>query len=283
MRPVWKGHISFGLVNVPVTLYPAEQRTDLSLHLIDSRDFSRVRYERVNADTGEEVPWDQVVKGYEYNDGNYVVIGQNELKAAAPEATQTVDVEAFVDLSEIDLIYFDKPYYLEPGKKGEKGYALLREALKESGKAGIAKVVIRTRQYVAALVPRGHALVLNLLRYQQELRATDELDLPGSISQVGVSKQELKMARDLIKSMSTKWDPKKYHDEYRDKLMKWIEERIESGETYEVAEVPAEEEEPVSYNIMDALKKSLAHTSGGSRKKTTRKKAATTHRRKKAG
>jgi DNA end-binding protein Ku len=282
MRAVWKGHISFGLVNVPVSLYPAEQRTDLSLHLIDSRDFSRVRYERVNAETGEEVPWDQVVKGYEYNDGNYVVIGKDELKAAAPEATQTVEVEAFVDVSEIDLLYFDKPYFLEPGKKGEKGYALLREALRETSKAAIARVVIRTRQYIAAMVPRDDVLVLNLLRYPQELRSTDELNLPGELDEVGVTKQELKMARDLVKSMTAKWDPETYHDEYRKKLMAWIDERIESGEVHAVAEPSAEEEdEPVSYNIMDALKKSLAQKSN--KKSTSRKKTASSPRRKKAG
>ena len=286
MRAVWKGHISFGLVNVPVNLYPAEERRDLSLHMIDQRDFTRIKYERVNAETGEEVPWDQIVKGYEYEDGNYVVIGKDELKAAAPEATQTIDVEAFVNLDDIDIVYFDKPYYLEPGKRGEKGYALLREALRETNKAAIARVVIRTRQYIAALVPRENALVVNLLRYPEELRAMDELSLPGSLDQVGVSKQELKMARDLVKSMTTKWQPEKFRDEYRDKLMKWIDKRIESGKVHEVPDVEADEAEaPVSYNIMDALKKSLAQSSSStsSRRSGTRRKKAETHRRKKAG
>src|ERR1043166_6522934 len=150
-RPTWKGHITFGLVNIPVNLYPAEQRTDLELHMLDSRDHKRVRYERVNEDTGQEVPWNDVVRGYEYSDGNYVVLTDTELKKAAPEQTKSIEIEGFVDADQIDLMYYDKPYYLEPAKGGEKGYVLLREVLKESRKIGISKVVIRTRQYIAAL------------------------------------------------------------------------------------------------------------------------------------
>lgn len=269
MRAIWKGHISFGLVNVPVSLYPAEQRTDLQLHMIDSRNFSRVRYDRVNAETGEEVPWDQIVKGFEYNDGNYVVLGKEELEKVSPKATQTVEIEAFVDLADIDSVYFERPYFLEPGKKGEKGYALLREAMRESGKAGIAKVVIRTRQYLSAMAPRGDAIVLHLLRFQQELRSADDLELPGSIEEVGVTKQEAKMARVLIDSMSSKWDPSEYHDEYREALMAWIDKRIESGEVERIADVeaPADDEDIQGpYNIMDALQKSVA-ASGGKRER----------------
>jgi DNA end-binding protein Ku len=279
MRPVWKGHISFGLVNVPVTLYPAEQRADLSLRLIDSRDMSRVRYERVNAETGEEVPWDRVVKGYEYDDGNYVVIGQDELKQAAPEATQTVEIERFVDLGEIDPVYFDKPYFLEPGKKASKGYALLRDALSETGKAGIAKVVIRTRQYIAALVARGDGLVLDLLRYDQELREMDRLDLPGNADEEGVKKQEMKMARDLVESMAGPWDPSEYHDEYREKLQAWIEEKIESGEVERAPETsPGGEEAPEPINMMEALRKSLGRDAGGKKKSKARSKKKKTRK-----
>ena len=265
MRAIWKGYISFGLVNIPVSLYPAERRTDLSLHMIDSRDFTRVRYQRVNAETGEEVPWNQIVKGYEYNDGSYVVVTEEELKQAAPEATKTVDIEAFVNLADIDLVYFDKPYYLEPGKKGEKGYALLREALRESGRAAIAKVVIRTRQYLAALVPRGDAIVLNLLRFHQELRSPDDLDLPGPPAEVGVTKGEAKMARTLIESMAAEWDPTAYHDEYRDELMQYIERKIESGDVERIPEVEdADEDVPGPINMMEALRRSLAQSGGAS-------------------
>lgn len=273
MRPVWKGHISFGLVNVPVTLYPAEQRTNISLHMLDSRNRARVRYERVNEETGEEVPWDQIVKGYEYDDNSYVLLDEEELKEAAPEATKTVDIEAFVDLSEIDLVYFDKPYYLEPGKKGEKGYVLLRDALEESGKAGIARVVIRTRQYLAAMVPRGDVLVLNLLRYQQELRSVEDLKIPGADEDVGIKKAEQKMAKDLIASMTTEWDPSQFHDEYREQLMAWIEARIESGEIARPTEAElTEDEAPAPINMMEVLKKSLEQAGSKPTKKSGTKK-----------
>jgi DNA end-binding protein Ku len=279
MRPIWKGHISFGLVNIPVTLYPAEQRTDLSFHMLDSRNNARVRYERVNADTGDEVPWDQIVKGYEYDDDRFVIIDSEELKRVAPEATRSVEIEAFVELSDIDLVYFDKPYYLEPGKKGEKGYALLREVLADTGRAGIARVVIRTRQYIAAMVARGDGLVLNLLRYPQELRPMADLELPGSAEELGVSKAELKMARTLVDSMSATWEPEEYHDEYREALVKWIEGRIEAGQIERAPEMePLDEEAPAPINMMEALKKSLAasapkKTAKKSKKKTTKKKA----------
>lgn len=273
MRPIWKGHISFGLVNVPVTLYPAEQRSDLQLHMIDSRNFSRVRYERVNAETGEEVPWDQIVKGYEYNDGNYVVLSDEELRQAAPEATKAVEIEAFVDLADIDLTFFDRPYYLEPGKKGEKGYVLLRDTLRESGKAGVARVVIRTRQHLAAMLPRGDGLLLNLLRFPQELRSTDQLDLPGSAADVGVTAAELKMARTLVDSMSRGWDPEEYHDEYREALMRWIEQRIESGDVEQAPEASAPKDAPPSVDLMEALKRSVAHA-GDSRSAPPAKKSA---------
>src|SRR5918992_1254168 len=156
-RPIWKGHISFGLVNVPVVLYGAERRADLSFRLIDSRNAARIRYERVNEETGEEVPWDKIVKGYEYEDGNYVLLSEGELENASAELTRTIEIEQFVDLDEIDVRYFDRPYILAPDKGGEKGYVLLRKAILEAGKAGIAQVVIRARQYLAAVMVEGNA------------------------------------------------------------------------------------------------------------------------------
>lgn len=274
MRAIWKGHISFGLVNVPVSLYSAEQRTDISFHLIDSRDFARVRYERVNADTGEEVPWDQVVKGYEFDKDSYVVMQKEELEQVAPEASQTVEIDSFVELDQIDPIFFDKPYYLEPGKKGEKGYVLLREVLRDSGKVGIARVVIRTRQYIAAMAPRGKALALTLLRYPQELSDPEELDLPGeSLAKVGVSKAELNMARTLVDSMSADWKPEQYHDEYREALMTWINKKIEAGEVNQLVEAKASAAPlPPTINLMEALKKSVKKSGGAAA--TTRKKSA---------
>jgi hypothetical protein len=153
-RPIWNGTISFGLLNVPVQLYSGERSVDLHFRMLDSRDKSPVRYERVNSETGEEVPWKEIVKGFEYSKGSYVVIDEEDLRKAAPESTETVDIEAFVDRADIDPMYFEKPYYLVPGKKAEKGYVLLREVLEKTGKIGIARVVIRTRQYLAALSAR---------------------------------------------------------------------------------------------------------------------------------
>jgi len=242
--------------------------------MIDSRNQARVRYERVNAETGEEVPWDQVVKAYEYDDGNYVVLDKQELQEAVPEASKTVEITSFVDLDDIDPIYFDRPYYLEPGKNGDKGYALLRETMKQSGKAGIAQVVIRTRQYVSAVIARGDVLLLVLLRYQQEIRNAGDLSLPGTPDELGVTEKELKMARTLVEAMESRWDPSEHHDEYRENLMRWIESKIESGEIARGPEAAETEAAPESINIMEALKKSVeGEAPGGPGKKKPKKRA----------
>ena len=257
-RSLWSGSLSFGLVNVPVMLYSAENRTDLQLHMVDSRDHSRIRYERVNAETGEEVPWNMVVRGYEYSDGNYVILGDEELKRAAPEATRSIDIETFVDPGEIDPVYFDKPYYLEPVKGGEKGYVLLRQVLEETGLVGITKVVIRTRQYNAMLAPMKNVLLLDLLRYQQEIRSPDDLNIPVALPRKqAISHQELKIARMLVENMKGEWQPEKYHDEYREALLKWIHKRAKSGKVEELPELPEEEEPPAPINFMELLQKSI--------------------------
>ncbi len=283
-RPIWKGHISFGLVNVPVVLFSAERRTDLQFNLLDSRNHARIRYERVNEVTGEEVPWRDVVKGYEYDDGSYVLLDEEDFKRAAVEATQTVEIKAFVDKDAIDHVYFDRPYYLLPGKKGEKGYVLLRETLKRSKKVGIAKVVIRARQHLAALIPMEHALVLDLLRFAQELRGFEDFEFPsGSLKEYKVSTQEIELGRKLIEAMTADWEPEQYHDEYRDALMKWIDKKIESGEIEPAAPAGEEEEEegPDIINLTEQLKKSVAQSKKGKRTTSTkakRKKKATNHR-----
>jgi DNA end-binding protein Ku len=273
-RPIWKGHISFGLVNVPITLYPAEQRGDLSFHLVDTRNSARVKYERVNEVTGEEVPWDRIVKGYEYNDGNYVLLSDEELEGAAPELTKTIDIEEFVDLSEIDIRYFDKPYYLVPNKGAEKGYVLLREALARSGKVGIARVVIRSRGNIAALLPQGEALVLELLRYQQELRPAADYEFPGrDLRKYKVAAKELDLAEKLIDGMSGKWKPDGFRDEYRDALLKHIKQRVAEGDTEEVGEVDeAPRPSPRTVNFMSVLQRSLAKKPAAApkRRKSTR-------------
>ena len=276
-RPIWKGHISFGLVNVPVVLYSAERRADLSFRLIDSRNAARVRYERVNEETGEEVPWDKIVKGYEYEDGNYVLLSEEELEQASAEMTRTIEIEEFVDLSEIEMQFFDRPYILAPGNKGEKGYVLLREAIADAGKAGIAQVVIRARQYLSALIAQDNALVLELLRYPQELADFSEFELPGQdLREHGVQKKEIELATKLIDGMTAKWDPAKYHDEYRDVLLKLIQRKVDAGQT-EAIEVEAPEEPPVkqTINFMDVLKKSVEQSKGRAKSGRAAKPRAT--------
>ena len=287
-RPTWKGHISFGLVHIPVSLYTADQRTDVSFHQLDSRDSARVRYERVNEHTGEEVPWDSIVKGYEFSDGNYIVLTDEELQKAAPEMTKRIEIEQFVDLAAIDVVLFDKPYVLVPDKGGEKGYALLRDAMEATGRIGIAQVVIRSRGYLAAVIPEGDALVLELLRYQQEIRDLSEFSLPSKKNaQLKVNKKELELAEQLIEGMTGKWNPAAFHDEYRDALMKLIERRIKTGKTVEGAE-PAEEadEEPRTVNFMEMLKQSVRKTAGKSQRAAKRpapKRPQRKVRKKKAG
>ena len=275
-RPIWKGHISFGLVNVPVVLYSLEKRSDVSFRLIDSRNAARVRYERVNEETGEEVPWDKIVKGYEYEDGNYVLLSDEELQRASAEMTRTIDIEMFVDLSEMDLMYFDRPYLLVPDARGEKGYVLLREAIAKSGKAGIARVVIRARQHLAALIAQGDALVLELLRFPQELREPSEHELPGrDLSQLKINKKEIDLAAKLVDGMTAEWDPSQFQDEYRQMLMDLIQRKIDTGHT-EVIASDGEKIEPVpqTINFMDVLKKSVQQAAKPRGKKRPPKKAA---------
>lgn len=266
-RSIWKGSIRFGLVNVPVGLYSAEAREDLSFTLLDRRDLSPVGYQRINKSTGEEVPWDDIVKGYEHEEGDYVVLGDEDFRQANPEATQTVDILTFVDAEAIAPMLFDRPYYLAPTAQGEKGYALLREALERTGKAGIALVVLRTRQHLAALLPHGDVLLLELLRFAHELRQPEEMDLdvPGrDLDELGISDKEVKMAERLIEGMVEEWDPEAYRDRYREDLLALIDRKVEAGETETVA-APVEEEagrEPQVVDIMTLLKKSVAEVQG---------------------
>lgn len=238
-RTIWKGSITFGLVNVPVALYAAESRSELQFSLLDKRNHAHVRYRRVNETTGEEVPWSEVVRAYEYEDGDFVILDEDDFKRAEVESTQTVEIEDFVDRAAIDFVYFDKPYYLAPGKRGDKGYVLLRETLRRTGKAGIAKVVIRARQYLAALIPDGDVLLLELLRFHDELRPPAELELPGrDLARYNITERELEMAEKLVAAMSSAWQPEKYHDDYRETLMKWIERKAREG----AAALPSPEE-----------------------------------------
>jgi DNA end-binding protein Ku len=227
-RPIWQGSINFGLVNIPVGLYSAEADSSIDFDLLDRRDFSRVRYRRVNEKTGREVPWDEIVKGYEYKEGEYVALTDDDFLKANVEATQSIDILDFVDGADIGPIYFDKPYYLAPLKNGQRAYALLREVMKRTGKVGIATVVIRSRQHLAALLVDGPMLILNLLRFPHELRDPSALEVPEAAAR---SNQELKMAEQLVETMAGKWDPKKYRDEYHEDILRMIDKKIKSGQT----------------------------------------------------
>ncbi|MGZ5003055.1 MAG: non-homologous end joining protein Ku, partial [Chthoniobacterales bacterium] len=216
MRAIWKGSISFGLVNIPIALYPATRKEELKFRLLRATDHSPVNYKRVAEKDGKEVPWDQIVKGYEYEKGKFVVLNDKDFQRVDLEATQTVDIQDFVDLDEIDPMFFYKPYYLEPQKGGDKAYVLLRDALVKEKKVGIAKVVIKTRQYLAGVKPLKDALVLELMHFGEELADPAKLNVPKKLEP---GKREMEMAKSLIENMSAKWDPEKYHDDYREALM----------------------------------------------------------------
>jgi len=260
-RGLWKGAISFGLVNVPVELFSAQKRSaELDLTMLDKRDLAPVGYKRVNKASGKEVPWEEVVKGYEYGDDKYVVLSEEDFRRANPEASKTVDIMAFVELADIAPQYFETPYYLAPGKRGEKAYALLRDAMAKAGKAGIASVVIRTKQYLAALLPQDDALILNTLRYENELKSAKDLDIPDRLKGHKASAKELDMALTLINDMADEWKPEKYHDTYHEDLMQRIEQKIKAGQTEEITE-PEKEERPAKgaqvIDLMSLLKKSV--------------------------
>lgn len=273
-RPIWTGTLSFGLLNVPVSLMSGERSVDLHFRMLDSRSNTPVRYERVNAETGEEVPWKEIVKAFEYAKGSYVVLEPEDIKSAAADGREVVDVKAFVEAEAIGPEYFEKPYYLVPGKKAEKGYVLLRETLKRTGRIGIAWVVIRTREYLSAVMPRGNALMLMLLRYPQELVDAEEYKIPeGAASEYRISPKEIQMAEQLIESMSDEWSPADYRDEFRDRLRKVIEKRMKSkGVVTTDTEDEAEMPEDAATNVVDFM--SLLQKSLASNKRTPAKKAA---------
>jgi DNA end-binding protein Ku len=263
-RAIWKGSISFGLVNIPIALYPATRREELKFRLLRKSDLSPVNYKRVAEKDGKEVAWDQIVKGYEYEKGKYVVLKDEDFERVDLEATQTVDIQDFVDQEEIDPMFFYKPYYLEPQKGGDKAYALLRDALKDSGKVGIAKVVIKTRQYLAGVKPEDGALLLELMHFADELADPGKLHVPKKTE---VGKREMNIAKSLIDSMSSKWNPEKYKDDYREALMEVIEAKVEAGGK-EIEEKPKKAPKPTKViDLVSVLQKSLEQT----RKKATAK------------
>ena len=271
-RELWKGAIQFGLVHIPVSLFPAEQRDELSFSMLDRRDLAPVGYKRFNKNTGDEVPFDQIVKGYEYDEGRFVTLEKEDFQRANVEATQTVDIVGFVEREQLPAFFFESPYYLAPGKHGDKGYALLRETLVRTGRVGIANVVIRTRAHLAALYPVENMLVLNTLRYANELRDPSEIKVPEDLKAAKVTPRELDMAERLVEDMEMTWDPSQYHDTYRDDLLKMIEEKAHG----KVKPEPKAKRAPKEAEVIDfasLLEKSLGSRRKGGDERGTRRAA----------
>jgi len=264
-RALWKGAISFGLIHIPVDLFSAENSNQIDLDMLDKRDFSPIGYKRVNKKNGKEVEWKDIVKGYEFEDNQYVVLSEEDVKRANPEATQTINIMAFIEASEISPLYFEQPYYLTPGKGGDKVYALLRETLKKSKKVAIGQLVIRVKQHLAALIPIGDMIVLNILRYADEIRPMKDYKLPDTkASKNAISSKEVQMAMSLVEGMTEKWNPENFKDTYRDDLMKLIQKRIKSKQTKVLDETAVETTAPTSniVDIMALLKQSIEAKTG---------------------
>ncbi|MDZ5634751.1 Ku protein [Janthinobacterium sp. GMG1] len=267
-RALWKGAISFGLVHIPVELISASLDHELDLSMLDRRDFAPIGYKRYNKKTGKEVEWDDIIKGYEYKTDEYVVLSEEDLRQANVKATQTVDILTFVDAVEVPLTFYEHPYYLLPAKGGEKVYALLRETLRKANKVGIASVVMRTKQHLCALVCVGDAIVLNTLRYADELRPTDDLDLPGSgLKAAGISDKELKMALSLVEGMSEAWEPGQYHDSYREDVLALVKKKIKAKQTKTITPPAPDTAEEHGSNVIDLV--ALLQQSLGKKAPTT--------------
>ena len=250
-RTLWKGAITFGLVHIPVGLHTASIEQGIDFDWLDKRSMDPVGYKRINKRTGREIDKDNIVKGFEYEDGKYVVISPEEIEAVYPRTTQTIEIQRFIDAQELPFLYLERPYYVAPINKGQKVYALLREVLLKTGKVGLAKVVIATKQHLAVLVPSGRAMVLNLLRWGDEVKTLEGLDLPAAgMKGANVSAAEMKMAEQLVDSMSGKWKPEDFKDEFKSAVMKIVQKKVKAGDTETVIE-PEEEAPEDSSNVID--------------------------------
>ncbi len=269
MRAIWKGSISFGLVNIPIALFPAARKEELKFRMLRGADLSPINFKRIAEADGKEVPWDQIVKGYEYEKGKFVVLREADFERVDLEATQTVDITDFVELKQVNPIFFYKPYFMEPQKGGDKAYALLREALKKTGRIGIAKVIIKTRQYLAAVKPQDDLLMLELMHFADELIDSNDF----RVAEKEVGKKEMAMAEALIDSMTSDWHPESYKDDYRQALEKVIEEKVEHPDQ-EPARKPSQKKSPKVIDLLSVLQESLSKSKDKKPKPVRRKKAA---------
>jgi len=282
-RAIWKGAITFGLVTIPVELHSAEERREFKLAMIDKRDFSPVGYKRYSKRTGKEVAWDDVVKGYEYEKGEYVVLSDEDFRRADVKASQAIEIQAFVPAKEVPIEYFETPYYLVPTKPGQKVYALLRETLRETDNIAIGEVVIRTVKHLAAVVPIGRALMLNTMRYPDQLRDAEDLSLPAEgLKSVHVTAKEAELAKRLVGDMADHWKPADYKDTYHQELMRRVREKIKAGQTREITEPEkGETSAPRSAKVIDLaalLQQSLREAQRNGRKAPRRGSGASGHR-----
>lgn len=251
-RALWKGAISFGLVHIPVALYSATFEQGINFDWLDKRSIDPVGYKRINKRTGKEIDKEDIVKGIEYEDGKYVVLSQEEIAAAYPRATQTIEIEMFVSASDIPFVYLERPYYIVPVNEGAKVYALLREALLETRRVGVARIVIQTKQHLAALIPSGPALVLDLLRWGDKIRSPEDLSFPArGTEEVGITEKELKMAEQLVIDMSGKWHPEEFRDSFKDEIMKLVHQKLETGDVESVMEPEEAERTHGSAQVLD--------------------------------
>lgn len=263
---IWKGSISFGLLNIPVSLQTAKEGKELHFQMLDSKDFSPIKYKKINAHTGKEVPYDRIVKGYEYEPDQYVIMSKQDFVAANPKATQTIDIEEFVPMEDIDPMMFETPYYLVPQKQGQKGYFLLRDALERTGKVAIGRIVIRTKQHLCAVFVRGDYLVCEMMRFGHEVLDVNEVDYLEGVTPPKYNTNEIKMAEQLINGMTADWDPKKYRDTYYDDIMKRVKQKIKEGKSHVIEDVDISEEKVEPTKVVDLLpllRQSLAERGGG--------------------
>ena len=263
---LWKGAISFGLVHIPVRLYAAEVSHDLDLTMVDRRDFSPIGYTRINKKTGKEVAWENIVKAYEYDPDQYVVLSEEDIKRANVKATQTIDIQTFVDAHEVPITYFERPYYLAPDRGGDKVYALLRETLRRAERIAIAQFVMRTKQYLVALMPQDDMIVLDTLRYADEIR-TAEFELPKSnLKEVGITPKELDMAMTLVDGMTDKWDPSQFHNTFKEDVLAIVEKKIKANQSKTITEPQSDTGPARRDNVVDLmalLKRSILTKTAG--------------------
>lgn len=276
VRTIWKGAISFGLVHIPVGLHTATTESGIDFDWLDKRTMDPVGYKRINKRTGKEIDYENIVKGVQYQNGEYVVLSPDEINDAYPRTTQTIEIERFVNAADVPFVYLERPYYISPINKGHKVYALLRDTLAQVGKIGIARVVIQTKQHLAALIPSGDALVLNLMRWGEDVKATDALDLPAAKAKgMSPSASELKMAKMLIDDMSGEWDPNAFKDEFKHAILTLVEKRARAGKTHTVFE-PEEDTPAQADNVIDltALLQQSLRNRGGAKKAVAGKATA---------